>query len=84
MEKDVTLRPNVAGFLPLAPPQHATGDAAGAKKTIDRALATPVKTAKLFWTAARVYDSSGDTRAAEDFRAKARAIDPRIEQQSPK
>ncbi|HVO31952.1 MAG TPA: hypothetical protein VMV18_14505 [bacterium] len=78
LAKNAASRPSAASFIPLASAQLAAGDIAGAKATIEKALATPVKTARLFWTAARVMEAAGETERATELRARALALNPRV------
>jgi Tfp pilus assembly protein PilF len=63
----------------LARAQLATGDRAGARDSIDKALAMPLKNAQLFAVAAAVYAANGDTTRAGEFDEQARGLDPRID-----
>jgi Tfp pilus assembly protein PilF len=81
LQKNVALRPNSASFVALARAQLAEKKTADAKASIDRALAMPVKSASLFWTASRVYRASGDAAAADRYAAQARALDPTIDRE---
>lgn len=80
LRANVTLRPNGASYVALARAELANGHGAEAKKAIDRALAMPLRSAALFWTASRVYRSAGDAAAADRYRERAKAANPRIEE----
>jgi tetratricopeptide (TPR) repeat protein len=78
LKKDAAARPAVADWIPLAWAQLANADVAGAQTTMKSALATPVKSARLFWTAAAVSESAGMKEDAAKFRKQALAIDPKV------
>lgn len=80
LAKNAEARPNAGSWIALAEAELAAGDAKAAKSTIAKALATPVRIAPLFWTAAAIEDANGDAAAAATFRARARALNPRIEE----
>jgi tetratricopeptide (TPR) repeat protein len=81
--KNAELRPNSTSLAALARAQLANGDATGAKQSIDKALAMPLKSGELFWTGARVYAKLGDTPKSEELAAKARAFNPAIDKREP-
>lgn len=76
-EANVALRPNGLTIAALAEARLATGDAVGALEAIDRALATPLKSPLITWTAARVYATVGNPSKAAAFAAQACAANPR-------
>ncbi len=78
LRKNVELRPGSPSFVALARAELASGLAADARRSIDKALAMPLVSADLFWTASRVYAAAGDAASAESFRARAVAIHPRV------
>jgi tetratricopeptide (TPR) repeat protein len=78
LEKNLLLRPNSTSYVALADAQLADGSVSDAKKSIDRALAMPLKNAKLSWIASQVYGKLGDTARAEAFKNAALALNPRI------
>jgi tetratricopeptide (TPR) repeat protein len=78
LRKNVTLRPGSPSFVALARAELANGRKDDAKASIDKALAMPLVSADLFATASRVYRAIGDAKAADAFRARAAAIDPRV------
>ncbi len=82
LRQNVELRPNSASLVALARAALANGKLAEARKAIDTALAMPLCSATLFWTAAQVYRSVGDAGAAEAFLKRARAMNPRIDASS--
>lgn len=75
--KDAELRPSSAAHVALATALLATGDMAGARAAIDKALAMQAKNAELYWVAGQVYGKAkdGKTRAA-GYRKQALAINP--------
>lgn len=73
------LRPNADAKRLLAAALVAAGNADEAKTVIEEALATPMRSADLHATAAAVYAAVGDAAKAEEQRAAARAINPKIE-----
>ena len=83
LEKNAALRPNSTSFVALARAQHVSGQHDRAKASIDRALAMPLVSANLYWTAAKIYDQAGDKAKAASFHALALRINPRIEQLEP-
>lgn len=78
LRKNLALRPNGASYVALARAELANHDDAAARKAIDRALAMPVVSASLFWTARRVYLRAGETAKAEAFGDRAKKLNPRI------
>lgn len=78
LTKNADARPNVQSWIPLAWAQLANGDAKAAKATVDRALATPSKSARLWWVAAHVAEANGDAGTAKKMRTRALAANPRI------
>ena len=79
LRKNVVLRPNSASYVALARAELESGHLAEARAAIDKALAMPVRSASLFWTAALVYERAGDAPSAATFRERARGSNPRIE-----
>lgn len=73
------LRPNADAKRMLAAALLAAGHTAEAKTVIEEALATPMHSADLHATAAAVYAAAGDAAKAEEQRAAARAINPKVE-----
>ena len=49
-----------------------------ARAAIDKALAMPLVSAPLFFTASRIYEKVGDAAASARFRERALALNPRI------
>lgn len=84
LTKNLALRPNSISYVALARAQLATTDVKGAQASIEKALAMPIKSAELYWTAARVYTSVKDAAKASEFAAKAKAFNPAIEKTEPK
>src|SRR6185436_17467384 len=78
LEKNAALRPNSGSLVALARAELANGLLARARASIDRALAMPLVSAPLFFTASRVYASAGDTAASNAYRARAEKVNPRI------
>jgi tetratricopeptide (TPR) repeat protein len=83
LRKNLELRPNSVSYTALARAQLANGDVPGAKESIDKALAMPVKSGELFWTAARVYTLLKDDAKAKSLASDAKAFNPRIEDTQP-
>jgi hypothetical protein len=80
LQKDVSLRPNSTSWVALARAQLAAGHLRD-EASIDKALAMPVVSALLFWTASRIYRSAGDAASSEKFRARAEGVNPKIAQE---
>jgi tetratricopeptide (TPR) repeat protein len=84
--KNLALRPNSVSLVALAKAHLAVGDVRRARASIDRALAMPVVSAELYFTAARTYarssEASDRAKRAKLF-ADAKAIDPRIAETEP-
>lgn len=78
LRKNVALRPNSLSFTALAHAELENKQTAEAKASIDKALAMPIKSADLFFTASKVYEASGDTAAAATYLTRAKALNPRI------
>jgi tetratricopeptide (TPR) repeat protein len=79
LEKNLKLRPNSASYVALARAQLAVGDVPAAKASIEAALAMPVRSASLFWTAAAIHRKAGDRAKADDFEARARREYPHVQ-----
>ncbi len=79
LEKNLALRPNSVSYVALARAQLENDRVAEARASVDKALAMPVQSALLFWTASRVYRRAGDAASADRFAARARKLNPRIE-----
>jgi tetratricopeptide (TPR) repeat protein len=77
--KNHALRPNADAKRFLADALLAAGNTAEAKAMLEEALATPMRSADLHATAAAVYAAAGDAAKAEEQRAAAQAINPKIE-----
>jgi hypothetical protein len=78
LRKNAELRPNATSFVALARAELAAGTLDGARASIERALAAPVVSAELFWTAARVRARMHDRAESARLAARARALNPRI------
>lgn len=76
-EANVRLRPNGLTHAQLAEARLITGDLAGARAAADLALASPLGSASLFWTAARVYAALGERARAAALAQAACARNPR-------
>ena len=83
LRKDAALRPTSAAWVALARAQLATGHAAEARESIDKALALPPVSALRDWTAARAYALVGDDARARELSANARAMNPIIDRIEP-
>lgn len=83
LQKNVALRPNSVSFVALANAELANNRMQDAKLSIDKALAMPVVSASLFWTASRIYRRLGDAPTADKFRARAETLNPRIARDEP-
>ena len=83
LRNDVAARPSSATWLALARGQLATGHAADARQSIDKALAMAPVSALLYWTAARAHALVGDDARAKELSDKARALNPIIGRSEP-
>jgi tetratricopeptide (TPR) repeat protein len=63
-EANVRIRPNGMSWAQVAESRLAVGDHAGAREAIDRALASPLKSAYIEWTAARILGSRAHAEQA--------------------
>jgi len=79
LKKNAKLRPGAESWAALANAELAVGKIDDADKSIQRALATPLRHAEFHWTAARVKLAQGKPDEARAFEAKARAHNPRID-----
>ncbi len=77
--KNHALRPNADATRFLAEALLGASLVDEAKATIELALATPMRSADLHATAAAIHAAAGDEAKAEEHRAAARAINPKIE-----
>ncbi len=71
-------RPNADSFQALAEAQLANGKTKEAKTSIDKALASEVRRAEIFWTAARVAHVQKQEEKSQAFKAKALKLNPKI------
>ena len=78
LQKNLVLRPNSTSLVALARAELANGQNDEARRSIDKALAMPLVSASLFWTASRIYENAGDTSSAARFRERAEKLNPRI------
>ena len=81
LRKNLVLRPNGASYVALARAEHAAKNDAAARKAIDAALAMPIVSASLFWTAHEIYLRSSDMAdqvKAHGFAERAKKLNPRI------
>ncbi len=77
--RNADLRQDARSLTLLAQAQSAAGDKDGALVTLQRALATPVRTAELFTAAHAVYAAAGRPVDAAKWLAEAKALNPRTE-----
>jgi predicted Zn-dependent protease len=77
-EKNRALRPNAESEICLARAYLGVARIGDAKRSIEAALATPLRMAKLHATAAAVYAAAGDVDGARSQAAKAAAINPKV------
>jgi tetratricopeptide (TPR) repeat protein len=78
-QKNHALRPNTEAKVLLARAQLGAGKARAARKTVEAALATPIRMADLHAVAAKVYAATGDKTKADAQRDAARALNPESE-----
>ncbi len=83
LQKNVELRPNSTSYVALARAQLANGLVAEATASIDKALAMPVRSASLFWTASLVKRQAGNAAEADALRDRAKKLNPRIDEDEP-
>lgn len=77
-QRNRAIRPNAESDVLLARAYMKVGRIQDAKRSIDAALATPVRMARLHATAAAVYAAAGELAAARDHAVSAAAIDPTV------
>jgi tetratricopeptide (TPR) repeat protein len=75
LHKNLTLRPNSTSYVALARAEYKNGDLVKAKAAIDAALAMPLRSATLFFTASKIYDGE----KAKGYLADAKKLNPRVE-----
>lgn len=78
LRQNLELRPNATSLVALARIELETGHLPEARAAIDKALAMPLVSAPLFFTASRIYEKVGDAAASARFRERALALNPRI------
>ena len=78
LKRNLELRPGSPSYVALARAELANDHVPAAKAAIDKALAMPLVSADLFWTASRVYRAAGDAPSADTFRARAERIHPHV------
>ncbi len=78
LRKNVVLRPNSLSFTALAHAELQNEQLPEAKASIDKALAMPIKSADLFFTASKIYGRTGDAAASASYLARAKALNPRV------
>ena len=80
LEKNFALRPNANAHQALAEAQLANDKLAEATKTVEAMMALPAEFAEKYWTAARVALLNGDAETAAKHEARARELNPLIEE----
>lgn len=83
LRQNVAIRPNSESYTALARAELANGLNEDARVSIERALAMPVRSGDLFWTAARVYRRLGAETKSGQFAALARDVNAAIERLEP-
>ncbi len=78
LDKETAVRPTARSFEALARAQLALGDATGARASIEHALHSPLRCARIDATASRVFAKLGDTGKAGELAARARRLDPTV------
>ncbi|MFL6263770.1 MAG: tetratricopeptide repeat protein [Thermoanaerobaculia bacterium] len=79
---NLTLRPDSPAWTAHARALFALGRMDDARRSIDRALAMPVVSADLYWTASLIYAAAGDKPQSELLARRAREHDPDIARRS--
>ena len=79
LESNVRLRPGAPSHVALARALLTSGNPTAAKASIDRALATPLVSAQMLWTAGLIEAALGNPSGSEAFKARARVLDPRVD-----
>jgi tetratricopeptide (TPR) repeat protein len=74
LEKNVELRPNTESYAELARIQLALGQTARARASLMQALDSPVRSAKLYRTAAAVLTAGGEPSPADRMSRQARQL----------
>jgi tetratricopeptide (TPR) repeat protein len=83
LSKETEARPTARSFEALARAQLAAGDTAAARIAIERALHSPLRLARIDWTAARVYARVGEAGKSGELAARARKLDPSLPSSAP-
>lgn len=78
LQKNLKIRPNAGSLAFLAAAELENGKVDDAEKHITEALATPVKKAEHYWTAARIALKKGDAAKAKEHEKAALALNPKI------
>lgn len=78
LTRNAAERPNPESLQGLASAQLANGQLEAAAATIDKALATPVRMAEIFWTAARIAVARDRVEEAERYMQQALELNPKI------
>ncbi len=79
LRKNAVLRPTATSLAALADAERAVGNLDDASRTIDKALATPVARAEIFWIGARIRLAQREPEKAAALEARAKLLNPRIE-----
>lgn len=79
LRRNLQLRPNSVSWVALARAELLNKNMDEARNAIDKALAMPIVSASLFWTAQLVYRRLGDTAKADGFKERAKKLNPRID-----
>lgn len=76
LRKNLELRPSSESLVALAAAELRAGNTGEARTAIERALAMPLRSSKLFDTAADVFTKLGEPERARSYRAEARKLAP--------
>jgi tetratricopeptide (TPR) repeat protein len=74
LRNNAALRPNGESWAALAKALMAQGEWEGAQAALDRALATPLRSAELYEAAAELHARLGNSARSEDMAARARRL----------
>lgn len=78
LETNLDLRPNGLSWWGLAEAQRVNGHLEAAQRSLSQALATPLRSASLYWTAAQIYRDLDHPQLSQQMLHQAQALNPLI------